>query len=105
MSVESCVRPRRFALRGLWLSIVAAASVVGGSILWANSDELFTESASVIVFRARPSMSRQPRPVSAPLRHFDRRMDTAVVLIGIEALDQAEDFKSLLPLGEWTPVR
>ncbi|MBC8116493.1 MAG: hypothetical protein H7062_19045 [Candidatus Saccharimonas sp.] len=88
------------------LSLAVAASIAGGSLLWAQSDGFFTETASVVVFRAKPSMSRQPRPLSAPLRHFDPSVDATVVLVGIEAIDDAEDpAAALLPMGEWTPLR
>lgn len=104
MSVQSPVGLRQFASRGLLLSFAVAASIAGGSLLWAESDEFFTETASVVVFRAKPSMSRQPRPLSAPLRQFDQRVGAAVVLLGIEAIDEAVDFAAVqLPMGEWTP--
>ena len=88
------------------LSFVAATSIVGGSLLWAETDELTAESVSAVVFRAKPSMSRQPRPSSAPIRHLDHRADAAVMLLGIEAIDDSEDVAvGTLPMGEWTPRR
>lgn len=106
MSVQSPVGPRRFASRGLLLSLAIAASIIGGSLLRAEAGKFFTETAPVVAFRPKASMSRQPRPLSAPLRHFDRHMDAAVVLVGIESIDDAEDSAAApLPMGEWTPLR
>ena len=108
MNVQMHVGPGRFTTRGLLasLSLVAATSIVGGSLLWAEPDEFATESSSVVMLRAKPSMSRQPRPSSAPLRHLDQRADAAVVLLGIEAIDDSEGADSSThPMGEWTPRR
>ena len=108
MHVQLTVGPVRFTTRGLLasLSLVIATLVVGGSLLWAEPDELATESSSVVLLRAKPSMSRQPRPSSAPLRHLDQRADAAVVLLGIEAIDDSDGADSSTPpMGEWTPLR
>ena len=108
MHVQMKVGPGRFATRGLLaaLSLVTATLIVGGSLLWAEPDEFATESSSVVMLRAKPSMSRQPRPLSAPLRHLDQRADAAVVLLGIEALDDSDGADSSTPpMGEWTPLR
>ena len=41
-------------------------------------------SARTVAFRAKPTLARQPRPTSAPIRHLDQRVDCAVTLLGIE---------------------
>ncbi len=108
MSIQSPAGFQRFTARGLWtsLSLAIAAVVASGSLLRAKSDEFFTGTASVVVCRARPPMSRQPRPLSAPLRHLDQRIDSAVVLLGIEDVDDAADpAVAVLPMGEWIPRR
>ena len=108
MDMQLPVGPGRFTTRGLLasLSLVVATSIVGGSLLWAESAEFATEPSSAVMFRAKPSMSRQPRPLSAPLRHLDQRADAAVVLLGIEAIDDSEGAAvSTLSMGEWVPRR
>lgn len=114
MHVQLTVGPVRFTTRGMLasLSLVAATSIVGGSLLRAEPDEFAAESSPVVLLRAKPSMSRQPRPSSAPLRHLDQRADAAVVLLGIEAVDEPDGADSAngagtstLSMGEWTPLR
>ena len=108
MHIQMPVGPGRFTTRGLLasLSLAAATSIVGGSLLSAEPDEFASEPSSVVMLRAKPSMSRQPRPLSAPIRHLDQRADAAVVLLGIEAIDDSEgSAASTLPMGEWTPRR
>lgn len=108
MKVQLTVGPGRFTTRGLLasLSLMAATSIIGGSLLWAEAAEFATESSSVVMLREKPSMSRQPRPLSAPLRHLGQRADAAVVLLGIEAIDDSEGAAlSTPPMGEWAPRR
>ncbi len=115
MHVPMNVGSGRFTTRGRLasLSLAAATLIVGGSLLWAEPEAgLTTESSSAVVLRARPSMSRQPRPSSAPLRHLDQRAAAAVVLLGIEAIDDSDGADSTdelnagaHPMGEWTPLR
>ena len=108
MSVQSPVGSRRFTSRRLsaLLSLAMTAGIAGGSLLWAEAAEFYPEATSVVVFRAKPSMSRQPRPLSAPLRHFDLPVDAAVKLVGIESTDDVDVSSSTqLPMGEWTPRR
>lgn len=70
--------------------VVASLSmtILGGSFLWAKSDRSAKRSAPTVSFRTKPTMALQPRPVSAPSRHFDRPA-MPVILLGIESFDEA----------------
>jgi hypothetical protein len=103
MSVQFAVGPRQFASRNLLLLLVIAALIGGVSRLRAEVGKFATESAHVFSFRPKASMSRQPRPLSAPPRHFDQPVDATVVLVGIESVDDSAS--PPLPMGEWTPLR
>ena len=87
MHFQRHIGPERLATRGRRATLlpVAAALIVGGSLLWAEAAQSVTISSPAVVFRAKPPMSRQPRPASAPLRHYERDTAAAVVLLGIEA--------------------
>jgi hypothetical protein len=104
MRLQTKIDFRRFASLGLWTSLMVGT--IGGPLLWAKSDGSSRESAPVVVFRPKPSMSLQPRPLSAPVRHLGQQPVFSVVLLGIEAIDESEAAPRALPsVGEWTPRR
>ena len=108
MSDRLPVAPQPFTSRGWvgWLSLAIAASVIDGSYLCAESERFDSQTTPVIAFRPKASMSRQPRPSTAPTRQLDPRASVAVVLLGIETLEDSEQAAaSPLPMGEWTPLR
>ena len=97
MNVVSHTNARRILIKGLAATLLVGtvtASAFGThrpsdlSERQIGSIEGRLNPPSVLVFRAKPSMARQPRPASAPIRHLDQRADRAVKLLGIESLHE-----------------
>ena len=97
MNVVSHTNARRILIKGLAATLLVGtvtASAFGThrpsdlSERQIGSIEGRPNSHSAVVFRAKPSMARQPRPASAPIRHLDQRADGAVKLLGIESLHE-----------------
>ena len=97
MNVVSHTHARRILMQGLAATLLAA--MVTSSAFGAHRPSGLNEqqigsiagrpnATSVVLFRAKPSMARQPRPASAPIRHLDQRADGAVKLLGIESLHE-----------------
>ena len=88
MNFVSHANTRRILMPSLVVPLLLAAvtAFAFGAHRPSDSSERRSGSPPVVAFRAKPSMARQPRPASAPIRHLDQRADGAVKLLGIESL-------------------
>jgi|GEM_PF-5289370 len=97
MNFDSHTNARRILINGLAATLLVGtvtASAFGAHRLSDLNEQQIgliegrPHSPSAVVFRAKPSMARQPRPASAPIRHLDQRADGAVKLLGVESLHE-----------------
>ncbi len=88
-STGLAIQPHRLLV--VWLAAIAVLILAG----WVSSASASATLSGPpirrpVMLRAKSPLSRQPRPVSAPIKHLDQRADHAAKLIGIESLDELD---------------
>jgi hypothetical protein len=89
----------------LWVGALVSLTGWAASMALADDHQTAPAAKTEMKVRAKSSISRQPRPLSAPIKPLGRQADTAVTLLGIEtAVDSEGDRSATSLLDKRAPI-